>query len=140
MVFSLKNTESQLFNFSNEAKLLEILDEVKIVSDAVSNVQIKAVENTTTHQKTLDEELAESALISSKKNSKNDHSCPGWRFLGNKWQWKRDWSSFDAKQRTRRLQEKAADKAKRRKKQIARSNNKQFANYTVGPKRANING
>ena len=46
------------------------------------------------------------------KNSK-----PGWRIIGSKKIWKSDWTEFDAKQRRRRIQEKQAEKAIRRRTQ-----------------------
>ena len=97
------------------------------------SLQINAAENNITHHATLVEELAESTSAQNETvQPKKDHLCPGWRFLGNKWRWKQDWSAFDAKQRPRRLQEKAAEKSrrssKRKKQQSIRANDKHIAN------------
>lgn len=105
-----KDAESSSPHFNyDDSKLREILEEVKFVSGAVSSLQINSTENTNTHQKTLEEELAESPSVhNTTVTPKHDHTSPGWRFLGNKWHWKQNWSKADAKQRARRLQEKAA--------------------------------
>lgn len=109
-ISSIAEAESLKPHTNNDSKLTEILEEVKFVSGTVSNLQVT---NTcsTKPQKNLQEELAEKSYY-----PKADHTSPGWRFLGNKWQWKQDWSTYDAKQRSRRLQEKAAEKAKRNRK------------------------
>lgn len=107
--------------YYDDSKLREILEEVKFVSGAVSSLQINATNNTKPHQKTLEEELAERSSVHNTVISK-EHTSPGWRFLGHKWHWKQDWSKVDAKQRARRLQEKAAEKAKR----IRKSKKQQF--------------
>lgn len=119
-ISTMKEAESLKPHQNDDSKLTEILEEVKFVSGTVSNLQVTNTCSTKLHQ-TLQEELAEKSFY-----SKADHTSPGWRFLGNKWQWKQDWSTFDAKQRSRRLQEKAAEKARRnrkkRKQEIAQTN------------------
>lgn len=46
----------------------------------------------------------------------NCEPVPSWRMLGSKRIWKRDWSEYDAKMRSRRHQEKNEEKARRRRK------------------------
>lgn len=100
-----------------ESTFREILEEIKFVSGAVSGLQTNLTTYVAQPQKTLDEELAENSVSNNKTTQPNvDHSSPGWRFLGNKWRWMQDWSGYDAKQQTRRLQEKVAEKARRNRK------------------------
>lgn len=104
VALSVKDAESSLPHPNNEAQLLEILEEVKFVSGAVSDIQKTTQHNNTEqHQKTLEEELAENSPT---VNAKNDHTSPGWRFLRNKWHWRQDWSKFDGRQRSRRRNQK----------------------------------
>lgn len=54
---------------------------------------------------------------------------PSWRMLGNKKVWKRDWTAYDVKQRSRRLQEKNEEKARRRRKQRKEHHQETFNNF-----------
>ncbi|XP_055584976.1 putative uncharacterized protein DDB_G0282499 [Uranotaenia lowii] len=119
-----------------DSSILHILEEVKLVSEAISNFQMKSQEVIIPHQ-TLEKELAEVSQKSALP--KNDHTSPGWRFLGNKWHWKLDWTQFDAKQRSRRIQEKAAEKSRRKKHNNKNStnNNNINSNYNTNNKSNN---
>lgn len=52
----------------------------------------------------------------------------GWRFLGNKYVWKHDWTQYDIKQISRHHQEKLAEKARSRRKQRKRKYNNECNN------------
>ena len=103
-----------------DSALREILDEVKFVSGAITSLQINQTSASQQH-KSLHEELNQTLAANNKATKPiTDHSSPGWRFLGNKWRWMPDWSDYDARQRTRRLQEKAAEKSRRNRKRRRR--------------------
>ena len=82
--------------------ILAVHDEVRSLISS-----IKTQKEDEVHEKTLAEELNEINALKSAEDG-------GWRFIGTKKVWKPDWSDFDARQRTRRKQEKEADKARRR--------------------------
>ena len=85
--------------------ILAVHDEVRALTSSVNNLQEKEIE---IQHKTLAEELNENAVLESAEIES------GWRFIGSKKIWKSDWTDFDARQQTRRLQEKEAEKARRR--------------------------
>lgn len=107
---------------------VELLDEVKSLSVVVN----AAVNNNITSSKgaalSLEEELninkskelmPPNSLPKSKPEKEKDNS--GWRFLGTKKVFKADWTEFDKRKVRRMEQQKAADKAKHRKKKNIRS-------------------
>ncbi|XP_062538948.1 probable basic-leucine zipper transcription factor Q [Armigeres subalbatus] len=140
-------------------KLDELLDEVKHVSAAVSNLkqQQQSFQDSNERQKASEhlqqqqnqqsqqdvtnnaimdlfaERRAKFSKLSNEAQSKKDLSSAGWRMLGNKWYWRPYWSTYDKKLNRQKLQEKAVDKArqrrKRRKQQSARISNKPPATF-----------
>lgn len=92
-----------------KSNIEEIKSHIEELSSSTSVANIGSNQNNVS----LADELSNAATVVHTE-TKNDHTSPGWRFLGNKWRWKLDWSEYDAKQKTRRLREKAIEKAKRK--------------------------
>lgn len=84
--------------------ILAVHDDVRSLISSMKNQKEEEI-----LQKTLAEEINE---INELKPAETESH--GWRFIGSKKIWKPDWTNYDARQRTRRLQEKEADKARRR--------------------------
>lgn len=82
--------------------ILAVHDEVRALTSSINKLQDNEIE---VRQKSLAEELNEQTVLEIES---------GWRLIGSKKIWKPDWTDFDARQRTRRLQEKEAEKARRR--------------------------
>lgn len=75
---------------------------MRALTSSINKLQDNEIE---VRQKSLAEELNEQTVLEIES---------GWRLIGSKKIWKPDWTDFDARQRTRRLQEKEAEKARRR--------------------------
>lgn len=127
---TMESSTSSTSNCSVAAK--EILDELKVLSAETSklNAGRSKINNRhppepTVNQLSLSEELACSfqPTTSAVVETCDHASTSGWRLIGSKKIWKRDWTEFDARQRTRRLQEKQAEKATRRRRQQQRRQN-----------------
>lgn len=116
---------------TNLTATADIVDELKTLSSAVNSLGNK----TAASQKVQSPPSLEVELSTQTTNS-------GWRKLGNRNVWKADWSEYDARELRRLHQQKAADKAKlrkkRRKQQYVESNNSRaYPNRNQTHKRSN---
>lgn len=95
--------------------ILAVHDEVRALTSSINSSNENPIE---IHHKSIAEELNEIVVNTYNEPSNNIVPDPGWRWLGTHKHWKPDWTSFNAKQQTRRLQEKEADKARRRQRKL----------------------
>lgn len=116
---------------SNLTSTVDIIDELKVLSSAVNLLGNKTVPlQTTESPPSLEVELT----IQTSDNS-------GWRQLGSRRMWKSDWSEYDARKLLRLNQQKAADKAKLKKKRRKQKYSRGIENlsYRGNPCREFIN-
>lgn len=129
MEHQLEAIQNKKTNCSTTAQ--ELINELKALKES-NSLQPK-----TDNHPSLAEELRLSLPLP--ESDSEEHRTPnftsGWRLIGNKKVWKRDWTEYDARQRKRRMQEKQAEKAARkrmqqRKRQQENSNPISISNNT----------
>ena len=115
----LSNTNDLLPNKTLEEELAEITQ--------INEASVQPIEHQQQQQQKQPQGQGQTTAVQKQKSNLHHHPVtnlsPGWRFLGSKLYWRQDWSQYDAKQRTRRLQDKVAEKARRRRKDHHKNNN-----------------
>lgn len=114
----------------------DVLKEVKSLARAINTLDTNIYNarfSSSTKPPSLMDELAQTSVEMDLAQSQNAEKS-GWRKLGSKNVWRSDWTDYDARQQRRENQQKAKDKARRRRE--ARSqwhNNSVYSNGNARP-------